>query len=284
MLVSVIIPNYNHSQFLKQRIDSVLNQTFTDFELIILDDCSNDDSRTIIERYLNNNQRVSVYYNDLNSGSPFSQWNFGVSKAQGDFVWIAESDDSADPNFLEQTVKLMNKYSYAGLVHCDSKVINELKQTEYFISEKRGKYNPDRWKKEYYCNGMKETVNEFFLENPILNVSSVLFRKKVYIESGGSEPMMKFCGDWLTYLKILQRSDIAYTPLPLSVFRLHSGSTFLSNYTSNMYLFEKIKVYSFLLNLENLSILKKIMILFRLFKTAFLRFLNFVKFYSFLLF
>ena len=68
--VSVIIPNYNHARFLQQRIDSVLNQTFQDFELILLDDCSTDGSRSILARSVDD-PRVRIEFNEINSGSTF---------------------------------------------------------------------------------------------------------------------------------------------------------------------------------------------------------------------
>ena len=92
-LISIIIPNYNHALYLKQRIDSVLNQTFQDFELIILDDCSTDNSREIIERYRGNPKITQIIYNKKNSGGVFKQWIKGIEKVKGEYVWIAERDD-----------------------------------------------------------------------------------------------------------------------------------------------------------------------------------------------
>jgi glycosyltransferase involved in cell wall biosynthesis len=107
--VSVIIPNYNHAEYLKQRIDSILNQTYKDFELIILDDCSTDNSREIIDDYTSHFPFITSYYNDINSGSPFTQWDSGVKKAKGEFIWIAESDDFAEADFLEKTNAILDK-------------------------------------------------------------------------------------------------------------------------------------------------------------------------------
>jgi len=87
--VTVIVPNYNHARFLRQRLDSILTQTYQDFELILLDDCSTDDSRTILKEYAAD-PRVRLELNEANSGSPFKQWNKGVQLAQGKYVWIAE--------------------------------------------------------------------------------------------------------------------------------------------------------------------------------------------------
>lgn len=84
--VSVIIPNYNHALYLKQRIDSVLNQAFQAFELIILDDCSTDNSREIIEQYRDNPKVSQIIYNQENSGSVFKQWIKGIELCQGDYI------------------------------------------------------------------------------------------------------------------------------------------------------------------------------------------------------
>lgn len=101
-VVSVVVPSYNHAQFLEQRLESILNQTFQDFELIILDDVSPDHSREIIENYRNHPKVSQIIFNEKNSGSTFFQWNKAILEiAKGDYIWIAESDDVAEPNFLE---------------------------------------------------------------------------------------------------------------------------------------------------------------------------------------
>ena len=108
-LVSVIVPNYNHAPFLRLRLDSIFNQTFQDFEVIILDDCSTDNSKEIIEEYRNRPQVSHVVYNETNSGSPFKQWAKGFDLAQGEYIWIAESDDWAELAFLEVFISVLTK-------------------------------------------------------------------------------------------------------------------------------------------------------------------------------
>src|ERR1700742_1367615 len=102
--VSVIVPNYNHSRYLNQRIDSVLSQTYQDFELIILDDCSTDDSRKIIKQYQEHPKVSHIVFNETNSGTTFKQWKKGIELAKGKYIWIAESDDWCEPNLLETLV------------------------------------------------------------------------------------------------------------------------------------------------------------------------------------
>src|SRR5476649_961009 len=101
-MVSVIIPNYNHEPYLEQRINSVLNQTYKNIEVIILDDNSTDSSRQVIERYRADTQIKHIVYNHTNSGSPFIQWKKGIDLAKGKYIWMAESDDYSDLTFLEK--------------------------------------------------------------------------------------------------------------------------------------------------------------------------------------
>src|SRR6516165_4112189 len=82
--VSVIVPNYNHARFLPQRLDSILGQTFQNFEMILLDDCSTDESRLILDKY-RSNPRVKIEFNPANSGNTFRQWNKGVRLARGEY-------------------------------------------------------------------------------------------------------------------------------------------------------------------------------------------------------
>jgi cellulose synthase/poly-beta-1,6-N-acetylglucosamine synthase-like glycosyltransferase len=83
---------YRHytGRYLRKRIESVLNQTYPNFEIIILDDCSVDSSKKIIEQYQNEQSISHIIYNSKNSGSPFKQWQKGFELAKGEYIWIAE--------------------------------------------------------------------------------------------------------------------------------------------------------------------------------------------------
>ena len=94
--VTVVTPNYNHARYLPERIDSILAQTFQDFELLILDNASTDDSREVIGSYARH-QNVRAIFNAENNGSPYKQWKLGLSQTKGEYIWFAESDDYADP-------------------------------------------------------------------------------------------------------------------------------------------------------------------------------------------
>ena len=109
--ISVIVPVYNCEDYLEESIKSILNQSFQDFEIIILDDCSTDNSIEIIEKYRNEPKVSHIILNSQNSGSTFIQWNKGFEYAKGKYIWIAESDDVADYRFLEKLIEAIYKYN-----------------------------------------------------------------------------------------------------------------------------------------------------------------------------
>lgn len=106
-LVSVIIPNYNHAPYLHKRIDTILAQTWPYLEVIILDDCSTDNSREIIETYRQHERVSRIIYNTVNGGTPFKQWKKGIEAATGEWINIAESDDWCEPTHIETIISGM---------------------------------------------------------------------------------------------------------------------------------------------------------------------------------
>ncbi len=219
-MISVITPNYNHAKFLNERLDSIFSQTFQDFELIILDDCSTDNSREIIESY-RNSPNVSIHYNSKNSGSPFKQWKKGIMLAKGEYIWIAESDDLAEPTFLETMVEKLKAGN--GLAYCRSGDMDEYgnKKSDSFWADG---LDEKRWKSDFENEGSKEIQNYLVYRNTIPNASACVFEKKhVPLESKFDE--MRFCGDWLFWIKLLEKTSVTYSSDTLSHFRHHYGST-----------------------------------------------------------
>ncbi|MBF0226304.1 MAG: glycosyltransferase family 2 protein [Desulfobacterales bacterium] len=246
-MVSVIVPNYNHASFLEQRMESILAQTFQDYELILLDDCSKDDSREIIQNYQQRYPNIRVFFNDQNSGSPFKQWDFGVKQAKGEYVWIAESDDYADRNFLAEMVPILKKYNNIGMAYCDTILVNDRSKPIAVISDYDKRRNTD-----YVNTGKNEIAQYLCISNTISNVSGVLFRKNSYIDAGFADHTMKYCGDWFLYLRMLLKTDIAYRAKVLNFFRVHSGSSRHEYYVNNLYFEELIRIYNFVS--QNISV------------------------------
>lgn len=227
--VSVIIPNYNHASYLKQRIDSVLHQTFQDFEVIILDDCSIDNSREIIEQYRNNSKISQIIYNQENSGSVFKQWIKGIENAKGEYIWIAESDDYASEYFLEETVSALQNDSSLGLVFTKTTAVNAKGELIEDTFEERKK---SFIKLASFGNIIdKENAPLFLVSNMIIeNASSVLFRKKNLMAIDFKElGMYKNTGDRFTYLGIALQSKILHLSKSLNFMRIHDNNTTKKN-------------------------------------------------------
>ncbi len=219
--VSVIIPNYNHAPFLPQRIESVINQTFQGFELIILDDCSTDKSREVIELYRHHPKVSHVIYNTQNSGSTFRQWQKGIKLAKGEWIWIAESDDWCDTRFLETlTQKLADEK--VSIAYCRTISVTENdQQNQYQWGEA---IQPEIWAADQTFEG-KEFIASFLkYRNIIPNASAVLFAKKYFTEADEVQ-QMRYTGDWFLWIVIASKGNVAYSSKALNYFRRHAAST-----------------------------------------------------------
>jgi glycosyltransferase involved in cell wall biosynthesis len=222
--VSVIIPNYNHARYLRQRIQSVLDQTFQDFDLTYLDDASSDESNAIFAEF-EPQQRIKAIYNDENSGSPFRQWNKGIRATEGEYVWIAESDDVADPDFLATLVPVLDRNPNVGLAYSQSCRIDRNNVVfEPTLRQWVEDLDPDRWEHDFVANGIIECQKYLVFKNTIPNASAVLIRRSVYEAIGGAEESLRLAGDWMTWIKMLLKSDIAFCARPLNSFRTHKSS------------------------------------------------------------
>ncbi|GAB1855740.1 hypothetical protein MHTCC0001_05740 [Flavobacteriaceae bacterium MHTCC 0001] len=223
--VSIIVPNYNHSLFLKNRLESIFNQTFQDFEVILLDDCSTDNSLEILGDYANHVNVVHYLVNSSNSGSPFKQWKKGIDLAKGDYIWIAESDDYSALKFLELTVEALLKG--VDICYTQSYDINEsgknLKSRVYYTNE----FKPNIWESDFIIDG--NTFNEKYLlvKNVIPNASAVLFKRSVVKTAFFDDKLlqMKMCGDWLFWLRLLANNKVMFISEHLNYFRYHSNVT-----------------------------------------------------------
>lgn len=243
--VTVVIPNYNHARFLAKRIESVLNQTYQDFEVLYLDDASTDHSAEVFAPYAAH-ERIRSITNAENSGSAFKQWNKGVCEATGKYIWIAESDDYADKRLLERLVDALDAHPNAGLAQCQSIVVDaqdELQGTmEWWTSD----LHPTRWQHDFLSTGTNECQDYLAQKNTIPNASAVVFRRDIYLQAGGADETLRVCGDWLCWIKCLLLSDLVYVSEPLNFFRTHNSSVRFETATSGLQLEEIYRVLAFI--------------------------------------
>ncbi|WP_201986371.1 glycosyltransferase family 2 protein [Hymenobacter rubidus] len=248
-LVSVIIPNYNHARYLSARLDSVLFQSYSNIEVIILDDYSLDNSRDIIEKYASSDSRISVFYNDENSGSTFKQWNKGFALANGDYIWIAESDDESDLFFLQKAVSKLENISSIGLVYCQSWCIDENGVRHGTWAQSFDNLDSYLWLTDFVLPG-KELVSRFMVYNNIIpNASSVVMRKSAILQLPPADESTKLVGDWIFWIRYLMNNDIAFLAEPLNYFRFHTNSTRSKTERDGTQLVELAKVVNLVNNL-----------------------------------
>lgn len=235
--VSVIVPNYNHAPFLRQRIDSVLDQTFQDFELILLDDCSTDGSREVIECYRNDSHVSQVVFNNENSGSAFRQWKKGVDLAEGEWLWIAESDDWAEAVFLEEML-------YA--VEQDSQCVLGASIPCYEFPDGTT-WNREAKRVPGIYQGSDFARLRLLSGNNLPNVSALLIRRDAMRQVDFAEAeKMCLCGDWLIYAMLCAKGNVVDCEKVLSYFRQHGDNTSTEAEKKGLSLLEGVKVLDYL--------------------------------------
>jgi glycosyltransferase involved in cell wall biosynthesis len=221
--VSVIVPNYNHARYLRKRLESVLAQTFQDFELILLDDCSSDNSREVLNSYANL-PNVRIEFNERNSGSTFKQWNKGVRMARGEYVWIAESDDFAEPRFLERLTQVLDEDPEVTFAFCRSWRVTEenvrFGHADFYFQQ----LEADRWGKDFIADGWEECRRSFVICAPVPNASAVLLRKAVYEKIGGAGDRLHLCSDYQLWVRMALQGKVAYVGEELNSYRSHENN------------------------------------------------------------
>lgn len=237
-LISVVIPNYNHAQFLEKRIESVLNQTYKNIEIILLDDKSTDNSIDIIKKYEQSPVVSHVLQNTENSGSPFLQWKKGVSMSKGDLVWIAESDDLCENDLLETLVKEFTTDNECALAFCKSMTINSTGD----ITGEKGLSN------NLHVNGEYFFKNYLYKYNYISNASSVVFRRNAFPYSDDSYAKYRGCGDWIVWIEICKKGNVAYVNKALNYYRVHESNTTTQQISSGKNEKESAAVTQYMVN------------------------------------
>ncbi|AOW19508.1 glycosyltransferase [Urechidicola croceus] len=235
--VTIVLPSYNHANFLNDRLESILNQTYKDWEIIIIDDKSTDKSIDILNQFVKKNKSKIKHFivNSKNSGSGYLSWKKGIELAKTEYIWIAETDDYSDINFLSNSIKVLNENKECALTFCTSVYVDINKKTLYDSTA--------RTKNLYVDNDDCKVFNSLILENVlpfntyITNGSSVVFKKpknkipnEIFINKQSSDIFL-----W-TYL--VKNKSFAFINKKLNYFRRHEDST-----TSKISELDKESVY-----------------------------------------
>ena len=210
-ILSVLMPVFNSERFVAETIDSVLNQTFTDFEFLILDDASTDKSFEIIKDFEKQDSRIKVYQNEKNLGVVESR-NKLIELSKGKYIAWIDSDDIALENRFEEEIKFLEEHPEIGMVGAFPIIIDE-------FGNKIGKW--------LFETDPQKLKIELFFHSPFLS-SSVMIRKNTipqnYYDSG-----FPVAEDFDLYSKISENSEIANIPETLVKYRINSKGLSKSN-------------------------------------------------------
>ena len=224
--VSVVLPNYNYASYLTERLNSILFQSYPVYEILFLDDHSSDDSVVVAQQVARSSTTdIEISCNEENSGSVFKQWAKGIGMAKGEYIWIAEADDQAEPLFL-QTV--MKGFDNDGVVlsYAQSKQIDDrgnIIAMDYL--DYTNDIDPDKWRKNYLREGTKEIADTLVIKNTVPNVSGVVFRKVDISDILPELTGFRVAGDWFFYVWLLRDGNIAYAQNRSTAIKARKGVT-----------------------------------------------------------
>ena len=215
--VSVIVPNCNNACFIGETIDSVIRQTFTDWELIVVDDGSTDESCEVVAEYIASNpdREISlVVHSEGPSGTP-TPINIGIDQMRGDyFAWLS-SDDAFEPEKLEAQVRVLDERPDVGLVHCAYIATDE-------NGDQIGEFHPPN---EFEVNAFTALLSGNFI-----NGNTVLIRREIleeigpFLETDPEFPEMWRAAEYYYWLQIALRHSIVSIDRLLHRSRRHGGN------------------------------------------------------------
>ena len=228
-ILSVIVPSYNHANFIRERLSSIKSQSWKYCELIIIDDASQDESAEVIRSCLKG-ENYQLFVHEINSGSPHGGWAAAIALAKGRYLWIAESDDSCSSKFAEILISRL-EISNASIAFSRTVSIDEKGRPL------GNRYWPELHNPEFFSRS--QTIqSQRFLEdfmaarNCIPNVSSAIFRiedRRDNVLSAAKEASKyRFVGDWIFWINLLSisKDDLVYYECePLTYHRNHANTT-----------------------------------------------------------
>jgi glycosyltransferase involved in cell wall biosynthesis len=230
--VSVILPSYNHERFLASTLDSILVQTYQDFEIVITDDGSTDRSVDLLRDYERRDSRIKLFVNRVNYES--HSLNKCVREAIGDYIAVAHSDDEFAPTKLEEQVRFLDEHPEVAVVFAAPRIINE-------FGEELENYNVFDGKNQ----SRHEWLRRFFLWGNSLCHPSALIRRSVYDRLGLYNPLFGALDDFDMWVRTCLYFDIHVLPDRLVNFRIHDWASNTSgdkpeNFRRAQYEFVKI--------------------------------------------
>lgn len=215
MKITVILTSYNHEKFLKQSIDSILNQTYKDIELIIVDDCSTDQSWEIICEYKKQYPEIITLRHEFNWGGGTVE-DTVKNYASGDYIAVHHSDDVWEIDKLQKQIEVIKEHPECVAVFTNAVAIND----EGEIYEDKNGFYYDLFSVEN--RSREEWLHHFFYNGNCLCHPSILIKKSIYEEDGFFRKGLRQIPDFVKWIQICKKHEIYVIPDKLVKFRIHA--------------------------------------------------------------
>lgn len=219
-LVSIVFTSYNHKEYLRQALDSLVNQTYPNLEIIIIDDCSTDGSQEILKEY-EHYDNIDLKLQTNNSGSYVKASNYGASFAKGEYILFAQCDDFAESNQIQKLLEVFEKNPSIGVVFSKSNLVDENGTVfnDDFLGRERS------FKKKVSNDGLikgKEMKEFLSFSCVIPNLSAALIKADLFRKINGLSDKYLVVADWEFWLDLTEETDFYYVSEPLNYFRQHA--------------------------------------------------------------
>ncbi len=216
--VSIITASYNYEQYISETIDSVINQTYQNWELIIVDDGSVDSSLKIINSYVNKDSRIKLYVhkNHINRGL-IETIKLALSKVSGEYIVFLEADDYISNDYISKKMEVFVKNPNIGLIYNDIKLIgnqNIIDERELYLNKIR-----NFWRK----NACEQLCDAMHIMNMIPTFSCVMLKKSLLNQCSFNSPRVAWL-DWWLWAQVVAKTKVYYINEELTKWRMHSNS------------------------------------------------------------
>lgn len=215
MKISVVMTSYNYAKYIGEAIESVINQTYQDWELIIVDDASADDSLSVINKYVEQDSRIKLFINSKNLGLA-GALKKALKYANGEFIAFLESDDKLKPEALEKKIKIAEEHN-VDLVFSDCEVSAPSERLESHFRKGKSDYL------DKYRDSIIDCFDEIIPHVNIIPTFSVVLLKKELLDKCDFNPVCKALLDYYLWVQLSQ-ARVYYCSEKLTFWRVHSDS------------------------------------------------------------
>ena len=219
MLFTIILPFYNGKKFVHEAIDSIVNQDYPDWELVVIDDGSDEDNKSYISNLVNSYQNKNIMLYHKKNENVATARNYGIERSKGEYICLLDQDDYFSISRLSEANNLLANNPY-DLIYND----------RMKLRKNVAKLNKTSARLKKRLSLSKDPLSDILIKNPFAPVD-VIFSRKVFNKVGLFNPEYQVSNDWDMWIRIIAATNkMIYLPKPLSYYRLHDDNTSITSY------------------------------------------------------